>query len=261
MATIFLAPTANFIQKTLSGAITDSADTITLNNVTNLTAPGYAVINRVNSAGTATPNSREVVFYTDLSGSDLTGVTRGADGSTNRAHGDSSIVEFTPTVGMWNSLATVVSTGFTGDGYLKAVSSPVSLAILHTGTRIALSGASVTGILTGINMVFGIMGSLSGATTEVAPVLPMPQAGTVQWVTVTSRHPVSTSSLVIDVNKNYVSIFAAGTRPAIPAGGTFVSTASIATKAFAPGNVYSTDVDAVGTDGFAKDITVLVRGE
>lgn len=128
MPTFWTAPTANFIQKTLSGAITDVATTITLNNATNLQSPGYAVIDRTDSAGTSTPNAREVIYYTGISGNDLTGVTRGADGSTARSHSDGAIVETMPTIGMWNSLTTIVATAMTSDGYLKAIASPVSIA-------------------------------------------------------------------------------------------------------------------------------------
>ena len=127
-STIYLAPTANFVSKTLSGAITSGAGTITLNNTTNMQAPGYVVIDRTDSAGTATPNAREVVSYTGISGSDLTGCSRGADNSSGLSHADGAIVETMPTVGLWNSLATVVSSGFNGDGYLKAIASPVSIA-------------------------------------------------------------------------------------------------------------------------------------
>lgn len=126
--TFYLAPLQNYIEKTLSGGIDDTTTTITLNNTTNLRAPGYIVINRRNSSGTLTPNSREVIPYTAISGNDLTGCTRGGDGSTARTHSDQSIVETVLTVGMWNNLATIVSTGFTADGYLKAIGSPVSIA-------------------------------------------------------------------------------------------------------------------------------------
>lgn len=143
-STFFLAPVINFLEKSLNGAITASATTVTLNNTTNVKAPGYCVIDRVNSAGTATPNSREVISFTGISGNDLTGVTRGADGSTARAHNDAAIVEFSPTTGMWNSLATIVSSGLTGDGYLKAIASPVTIAVLHAQAIINLSIASIT---------------------------------------------------------------------------------------------------------------------
>ena len=156
MGTFYLAPTKNYTQKALNGSINDTVQTITLNNTTDMQFPGYIVVDRVNAAGTATPNSREVISYTGISGNNLTGCTRGADGSTARSHNDTAIVETMPTVGMWNNLATIVSTGFTGDGYLKAINSPVSISaafltnIINSAVTISTSlnasGASVVGI-------------------------------------------------------------------------------------------------------------------
>ena len=141
--TFFLAPTANYVTKTLSGGIDDSVTTITLNNTTNLQAPGYIVINRTNSSGVATPDNREVVSYTGISGSDLTGCTRAADGSTARTHTDGSLVETVPTIGMWNSLSTIVATAMTSDGYLKAINSPVSVARMQITQEAVVSIASI----------------------------------------------------------------------------------------------------------------------
>lgn len=143
---LFNAPTANFVTKTLSGTITDTQTTITLNSTTNLQAPGVVVIDRVDSSGTLTPNAREVVSYTGISGSDLTGCTRGADNSTNRTHADSAIVETMPTVGMWNSLSTIVATAVTTDGYLKAIASPVSIARMQIIQEAVTSIASIARI-------------------------------------------------------------------------------------------------------------------
>jgi len=142
-STVWLAPTVNYIQSTLNGSIDSSVGTITLNSTTNLTSPGYVVIDRTDSAGTATPNAREVVSFTGISGSDLTGCTRGADGSTGRSHSNGAIVETMPTIGMWNSLATIVGSGFNGDGYLRPIASPASIAIMHIKTMLGASGASV----------------------------------------------------------------------------------------------------------------------
>ena len=263
MNTIFLAPTKNFIQKNLSGGIGDSDTTITLNNTTNLTAPGTAVINRVNSAGVATSGSREEISYTGISGSDLTGVTRGADGSTQRAHADNSIVEFTLTIGMWNNLATIVGTGFTSDGYLKAIASPVSIAINVVKTHLNVAGASVTGANVGLYPVFKLTGSFSGATTAVGGGLTVPRPTTLKWASVVLNAvaPVSTASLVIDINKNFVSLFDAGTRLSVAAGGTYASTASLSVMNIDAGNTLTTDVDAFGgANGFAKDITIQLGG-
>ena len=83
-AGLFKAPTINFKSTSLDGAINDSATTISVTSATNMQAPGYIVIDREDGSGTATPNSREVVKFTGISSNDLTGCTRGADGSTAR---------------------------------------------------------------------------------------------------------------------------------------------------------------------------------
>lgn len=280
-STLFVAPTTNFVQTTLNGAINDSAIIITLTSTTGLQAPGYLVINRQNSSGTATPSAREIVTYTDISGKDITGVTRAADGSTARSHNDGAIVEAIPTVGMWNSLTTVVAQGFTGDGYLKAIASPVSIARLEANqiyasiaslayveatslrgtSRVDASGASVTGPGLGLYPVFKLTGGHSGASTAIGGGVVIPRASSLKWVSVFVNGVVSTASLVVDVNKNLSSIFDSETRPSIAAGGTYVSTASIATKNIDPGNILTVDIDAFGgANGFARDVTVQLGG-
>jgi len=294
MATIFVAPTANFIEKTLNGAINSSAGTITLNNTTSLQAPGYAVIDRVNSAETATPNAREVISYTGISGNDLTGCVRPADGSTARAHNDGAIVEFTPTIGMWNSLATVVSQGFTGDGYLRPIASPASIAILHIKTLLSASGASLVGTtqdplsinsavissiasiaevrvgtrlevstasVTGIPAVvmWEVKATLSGATTILRTPVPIHRTGTWSYANFITRTVASGVSAIIDLNKNGTSVFDAVGRPMIAAAGTFVSTASIATKNFTRGDRFTLDYD--GTGGTITDIIAMLVSE
>lgn len=214
-STLYYAPTVNYKQTTLNGAITSSQTTITLNSTTNLSAPGYVVIDRVDASGNSTPNSREVVSYTGISGNDLTGCTRGTDGSTNVAHNDGAVVETMPTIGMWNSLTTIVGTAIDGSGYLKAIASPVSVARLEgnqlalnsvasiaavqVGTRLDVSGASVTGI--GLHPVFTLMGLVSGPTTLGNPLV-MPQGGTFQFFTAVTRSVASAASVVLDIKKN-----------------------------------------------------------
>lgn len=108
-----------------------------------MSAPGSIVIDRVNSAGTSTPNAREVVTYTGISSNDLTGCTRGADNSSALSHSDGAIVETTLTVGMYNALATIVGAAIDGSGYLKAINSPVSLAYIESKTLSVSSIASI----------------------------------------------------------------------------------------------------------------------
>ena len=291
-STFYVAPTANFISKTLNGAITDSATTITLNNITSMQAPGYVVIDRTDANGTSTSSAREVVSYTGISGNDLTGCTRPADGSTARTHSDGAIVETMPTIGMWNSLTTIVASGFDSSGYLKAINSPVSIAIgrftqfdtpsiasiarLESGFikassalvsiatilgHLNVSGASVFGLQL-VRPVFAFTGSISGPTTLLHTPLPMPRAGLWSYANVITRTVASGASLVVDINKNGTSIFDANTRPTIVGGGTFASTASIATKGFAPGDRISWDVDTgAGVGLHITDFDVVLVSE
>lgn len=270
MPTFFTAPTVNYKQTTLNGAITNSATTITVNSITNLQAPGYIVIDRVDANGTSTPSAREVVSYTGISGSDLTGCTRGADGSTQQAHSDAAVVETMPTVGMWNSLTTIVATAVTTDGYLKALASPVtvgrleaknlyasvaSIAQIFTTGRLEVSGASITGM--GIYPTFTSSGNYSGPTLAIGGVLRAPMAGTLQWVSVSTRFVVSTASIGIDFKIRDVTAFANATmRPSIAAGGTYVSTASLSVKNINRGDLLSADIATVGVDGFVRTLSI-----
>jgi len=102
MTKLFKAPTSNFWSTTLNGAINSAVDEITLNSVVGLQAPGYLIIDRQDGNNNDTSEKREVVYFTGINGNSLTGVDRGADGSTARSHSDGSLVEAVPTVGMWN---------------------------------------------------------------------------------------------------------------------------------------------------------------
>lgn len=192
MGTYFLAPTQNHLQKTLSGGISDSVTTITLNNTTSLLAPGYIVIDRENSAGTATPNSREVVYYTGISGSDLTGCVRGADGSTNRTHSDGAIVETFPSVGMWNNLVTISSTAFDSNGYLKAIASPVSIARMQIIQESITSIASVAQLhlSSGYISNMTVTGSINASGASVIGVFPSGASGAVLTSIGSTQPPV-----------------------------------------------------------------------
>lgn len=140
MSNFFKAPTSNYVQTTLNGSISDSATTITLTDASKLQAPGYVILDRLDSLGVSTPASREIVYYTGISSNNLTGCSRGADGSTAQAHSDGARVETMITVGMWNDLVGIVS---------KALDSTGSKLILSNATitgSLNVSGASVVGI-------------------------------------------------------------------------------------------------------------------
>lgn len=160
MATLWKAPTANFVTTTLNGAIDISTTSITLNSTTGMQFPGYIVIDRVDTSNTSTPNAREVVSFTGISSQTLTGCTRGADTSTARSHSDGAIVETMPTIGMWNDLYTSVNAALTADGVIKAVISPVSIARGEFIQFALTSNASVRRI-EGINGAFSSVVSIA----------------------------------------------------------------------------------------------------
>ena len=106
------------------------------------------------------------------------------------------------------------------------------------------------------------IGSISGPTTLVQTPLPMPRAGIWNYVNVITRTVASGASAIIDINKNGTSIFAAGTRPTIVGAGTFVSTASIATKNFDRGDRISWDADTGAGLGLSiTDFDIILRSE
>lgn len=291
MGQIYLAPLQNYIQKSLNGAIDDSQATITLSSTTNLQAPGVVVVDRVDSSGNELAAAlREVIYYTGISSNDLTGCTRGGDGSTAQLHGDQAVVETMPTVGMWNGLATTVGAAMDINGYLRAISSPASIQQLQSrfvavtsiasigriqagelalssaasvgqlfvSNRVDVSAASVTGI--GLFPVFRGSGAFSGATTAVGGLLIVPKAGNFNWFSVVTRTVASGASVVFDFMKNGTSVFAGVTKPTIVGGGTFISTASINTKNFAAGDILRFDVNS-NTVGLITDIVGQGRAD
>lgn len=145
-ATLHRAPTSNFGATSLNGAINDSVDTITLNSTSGLQSPGYLVIDRQDNNGNNTPDAREVVSYTGISGSDVTGVTRAADNSTARSHSDGALVEPVLTVGMWNDLGDLVAASLsTVDGSLNPISTATITTLNVTTLNLTAEPAGVVG--------------------------------------------------------------------------------------------------------------------
>ncbi len=230
--------------------------------------PGHLVVDRVDSAGNKTSTAREYITFTGVSGSSLTGLTRGLTGSTDQVHAVGAIVEFVFDV---LQLQAIYDTILKEHSFEGVHASLASVTFLSVNTHLNVSGASLTGFgfgtlsiedLTVTNSLLAsgaslqglipirpfwfIPGTVSGATTSVGAPMSMPETGTVDYVTITLQSPISGASLIMDINKNFTSIFEAGTRPFILGGGTFVSTASINTKAFNRGDQLSVDLDAGG---------------
>lgn len=254
-ATLFKSSTGNAFNTTLNGTISDSDDTITLTTTSGLQTPGVVVIDRIDANDEATPTVREYVSFTGISSSDLTGCTRGLGGSVAQEHSSSAKVEEVFSISHWNSMIDFLQVSHDSDG--KIVTSLATIAQVRIVTHLNASGASISGRFP-IHPTWFLAGNLSLATVNIGSPAAMPQAGKWDFFSVTLRAPASGATMILDVNKNFSSIFDAATRLYIPGGGTYVSTASINLKTFSAGDVMSVDIDQGG--GLAKDATVVGKG-
>lgn len=259
------SPSSENVSSTLSSGISDVATTITIGDASNFTYPGYYVIDRVDASGTVKDSSLwEYIKVTNISGNDLT-ATRGVN-STNQAHSSGAVIEAVVTAEHFADWYAALNPEHTSTGGHVIVgtmtiagmnlSSVATISSLGVGTgrfvtNLNASGASIVGF--GPYPVWVIPGTASAATTGAGKPLVMPRAGTFKYFNVVTRTPVSGASLTLDINKNFTSVFDAIGRPVILSSGTFVSTASIATKNFVAGDIFTVDID---TGGSVTDLTV-----
>lgn len=248
-ANLWKVGTSNAFSTTLNGGITDTDATIALTSVTGLQYPGVLVIDRIDANNTSTPTVREYISFTGIAGSSITGCTRNLGGSLAQSHSSGAKVEEAWSVTHWNDFIDMFNVSHDSAG--KIVTSTVTIS-----TMLNVAGASLVGNFP-LTPVWFISGAVSLATTAVGPTISMPQTGNWKWFTATLKTPASGASLLLDFNKNGVSIFEAGTRPLIAGGGTFVSTASINTKAFSAGDSFTLDIDSGA--GLGTDLSFLGR--
>lgn len=113
---IYYPPEENGLQKTLDSDLSAGVTaSVTLNNTNKIqNKPGVFVIDRIDSNGALKDASdREYIIYTGVSGSTLTGLTRGTGGSTDQDHSVGAVIEFVPDVtifqGIADAMAAIVS--------------------------------------------------------------------------------------------------------------------------------------------------------
>lgn len=270
-ARLFKVSTSNAFNTTLNGSIDNSVTTITLVSVTGLQSPGVLVLDRQDGSGNDTPTKREFITYTGISGSDLTGVTRGVAGSTAQSHSSGALVEESMSVSHWGDLYDYLTVEHTSTGThvlsaptitnarmitsLNASGASTILTDVVINRSLNASGASIIGNFP-LYPVWFISGFVSAATTSVGNGLRMPRSGTWGSFSVQTRTPVSAASLTLHLNKNGTSIFDTIGRLNILGGGTYASTASVATRGFVKGDVFTVDID---TGGNVADL--MIQGE
>ncbi len=253
---LYRTPTQNSLQYTLDVAYSAGGTQITLNSNVNgiVRTPGVLVIDRIDSNGAQTASKREYFTFTTVSGTVISGLSGGLAGSTNQAHAVGAIVEFVPDVLWADAIYSNLMLEQPGDGVHASLPSVNNLRVY---TNLNVSGASLTGNFP-LTPVWVIAGSVSGATTTAGKPLIMPQVGNFSYLSAVLRAPVSGASLLLDINKNGTSIFTdQNTRLSILGGGTYVSTASIGTKAFVSGDILTVDIDNGG--GLGADLIIVGR--
>lgn len=250
-------PTQNALQYTLDSGISAGATSLTLNSSVAgiIRAPGYIVIDRVDSAGNKTPTTREYFKFTGVSGANLTGLTGGLAGSTQQTHNVGAIVELVPDVlyeqDWYASATTDHDTNFVHVS-LASLTQVVSQNITVSSVLNA-SGATHQGVLSTVP-VFTYVGNLSAATGIGTPLM-MPRSGTINFITAAVRVAPNSASLQINILKNGTGIV--GTLyPFMLSGTTFVSTASIATQTFVAGDVF-TVINQTAASANGNDLTVM----
>ena len=140
MATYPRVPTGNNKNYTLDAQISAGANSLTLNQSVAgvVRAPGYLVIDRIDTSGNVTATKREYKYFTGVSGAQLTGLSN-SDG-TDQVHEVGAIVEFVPNVGDENDKYDVFTTEHTTTGQHGSL---LSLSYARVGNLIGLSQASL----------------------------------------------------------------------------------------------------------------------
>lgn len=163
MANLYSVPLKNSVQHTLAGTLTVSeTGTITFDSSVALelqassTMKGLLVVDRVDVNGALTPSKTEFIAYTGVSGSTVTGLTRGVAGTTAQGHAIGAIVEFVPDVTWANAINDVITTQHNSDGTHKTLSS-ISLASVTLNNAIGFgvsfaSGSFNNGFIGGVSM-------------------------------------------------------------------------------------------------------------
>lgn len=271
------AATVNNWRVKLTDNITDSQTAFALVsnaslNPSQLQPPGVLVLDRIDSNDVDTPGKREYLSFGSLSGITLAGVVRGLAGSTAQSHSANSWAEDVPSVTHWGDLVDYLGVEHLADGTHNPIRHIVQLTVTGVSGASGIRGdlILVPGGNISIVAISGVSGysaiKISGPTvsavggisqlsvfgplfsgTMVTPPLLIEDVAVLKSVSAVLFSPVSGASLILDINKNFTSIFTdQNTRPTILGGGTYVSTASIGTTALNPGNLITMDIDNPG---------------
>ncbi len=249
-AQLWSTAVSNAFNSTIDGSVTSTDTSINLISVTNLPSTGGILVIDRQSAGTDTPSKREYVSYTGVSGTAITGVTRGIAGSTAQSHTSGALVEETWTTTHWRDAISYLQTEHDSTGkhilstatinYAEvknlAVSSIASIAAAYINNATITNLSPVTLFYArNSQVVWSWAGSLPTVLTSNATHFPLARASrnwTISSAFVALLSAPSTGVLTTDINylssptASPTSIF--GTHPTIDVGEYDTSTAATA---------------------------------
>lgn len=179
MPNLYNVPLENGVQLTtqvalLTGVTTSITFTASVTSKLQASSdiPGILVIDRVDANGNETPTKTEYISFTGVSGSTVTGLTRGLANTTNQDHAAGAIVEFVPDVIWADGINDTFTVGHNADGSHKPLSVASSTFANAVLTDAAIYGAYVPTV-TKLNALastgFNLAASDIHSTTLTAP--------------------------------------------------------------------------------------------
>jgi hypothetical protein len=173
MANLYSVPLKNAVQKTLSVTLTQAETaSITFDSSVDLelqassSMPGILVIDRIDVNGNLTPTKAEYIEFTGVSGTTVTGLTRGIGGTSAQGHSIGAIVEFVPDVVWADAINDVFTTQHNADGTHKTLSL-ISLASVTINNSFINDMVISGGSLASITISSGIINGASLASISI----------------------------------------------------------------------------------------------
>jgi hypothetical protein len=178
--TLYYPPNTNGLQKTLGAQLDEGEVTsVTLNNATGIqNKAGVFVVDRIDSGGTEKSAAvREYISFTGVSGSTLTGLTRGlGGGGVDQDHATGAVVEF-------------ISDVVQQQGLIDTIVAEHSVAGVHDATKVLMiAGAqTATGAKTFTTGLLKAVDITSGAGVNTLPTSSQTLVGRTTTDTLTNK--------------------------------------------------------------------------
>lgn len=130
------------------------------------------------------------------------------------------------------------------------------LGVAPSGSTDTATKGYVDGLLGG-TFQFTTTGSLAPGVGSVP--IPMPRNGTLQRVRVAVGTAPTGQSIIVDVNKNGTSVYPTSTKPNVAADATTGGPFTPDTTSFVTGDLFTVDIDQVGSIVSGANLVVLLE--